>query len=249
LDGLIVTPITSPQNPQIKLIRSLADKKGRREHGLFVAEGMQMLEKAMAQGWMPQHFVATRPVHLWDDVKPLVVSSKLMSDLSAQNNPHDVLATFKPRFLTHPPKSGTVIALEAIRDPGNLGNILRTAEAAGVSGIILAGDCCDPYAPECIRASTGSIFASQISRMPVANLADFIRGWSGDSVATAMTAKDTHRRLYTAPTLIVLGSESSGLSDDVTSACKVKVRIPMAKGVESLNIATAAAVMLYEAIK
>jgi RNA methyltransferase, TrmH family len=244
-----LSPITSSQNPQIKLIRSLADKKGRREHGLFVAEGMQMLEKAMAQGWQPQHLLATKPVHLWDNVKPLIVSAKLMAEMSAQNNPHDVLATFKPRFLTHPPKSGVVIALEAIRDPGNLGTILRTAEAAGVTGIILAGDCCDPYAPECIRASTGSIFASQIARMPVANLVDFIRGWSGDSVATAMTAKDTHRRLYTAPTLIALGSESSGLSDEVTNACKVKVRIPMAKSVESLNVATAAALMMYEAVK
>jgi RNA methyltransferase, TrmH family len=241
-------PVTSTQNPQIKIIRALSDKKGRREHGLFVAEGMAMLEKALAQGWQPQHFITTKPMHIWDDVKPLIVSDKLMAELSAQNNPHDVLATFKHRYATHPPKSGTVLALEAIRDPGNLGTIVRTAEAAAVSGIILAGDCCDPYAPEAIRASTGSIFAVSIARMPTANLVDFIKAWPGDSIATAMTAKESYRRKYAGPALIALGSESSGLSAEVLAACKLKVQIPMAPGVESLNVATAAALMMYEVL-
>lgn len=240
-------PITSPQNPQIKLIRSLTEKKARREHNLFVAEGPAMLEKALAKGWRPEHLIATKDPHLWDDVRPLIVSAKLMGELSAQNNPHDVLATFRPRLSPHPPREGTVLALEAIRDPGNLGTILRTAEASGVSGIILAGDCCDPYAPECVRASTGSVFASNIARMPVPNLVDFIKSWPGDSVATAMSAKEGYRRVYNAPTLIALGSESSGLSEQVLSVCRLKVRIPMAEGVESLNLATAAALMMYAA--
>ncbi len=239
-------PITSPQNPHIKIIRSLADKKGRRDHGMFVAEGLQMLERAMGLGWKPEHLVATRSPHLWDDVKPLLVSDKLMAELSAQNNPHDVLATFRIRTVPQPPRDGTVLALEDIRDPGNLGTILRTADAAGLAGIVLAGDCCDPYAPECIRASTGSIFASTISRMPTEKLVDLIKGWPGDSVATSGAAKSSFRQDYRNPALIVLGSESRGLSTAVETACTKRVRIPMREGVESLNVATAAALMIYQ---
>jgi RNA methyltransferase, TrmH family len=239
-------PITSPQNPAIKLIRSLADKKYRREHGLFVVEGMAMLERAMAKDWRPEHLVVTKPAFLWDDVKPLTVSEKIMSELSAQNNPHEVLATFKPRWHTQPSKAGMVLVLEDIRDPGNLGTILRTAEAAGAVGIVLGGDCCDPYSPECVRASTGSIFSAAISRMPTDKLVDLVKGWPGETVGTAMGAKASFRRAYASLPLIVLGSEAKGLSGAVSAACKHLVSIPMTEGVESLNVATAAALMMYE---
>jgi RNA methyltransferase, TrmH family len=239
-------PITSLQNPAIKLIRSLDDKKHRREHGLFVVEGMAMLERALALGWHPEHLVATKAAHLWEDVRILIVSEKIMAELSAQNNPHEVLATFKPRWHTQPVKSGMVLALEDIRDPGNLGAILRTAEAAGAAGVVLGGDCCDPYAPECVRASTGSIFASAISRMPTDKLVDLIKGWPGESIGTAMGAKASFRRIYGTPTLIVMGSEAKGLSGFVSAACQQLVNIPMKPGVDSLNVATAAALMMYE---
>ncbi len=200
----------------------------------------------MALDWRPEHLVATKPVFLWDDVKPLIVSEKIMSELSAQNNPHEVLATFKPRWHTQPSKTGPVLVLEDIRDPGNLGTILRTADAANFVGVVLAGDCCDPYAPECVRASTGSIFASSLTRLPVEKLVDLIKGWPGETVGTAADAKKTFRRNYEAPALIILGSEAKGLSRVVSSACKTLVNIPMKSGVESLNIATAAALMMYE---
>ncbi len=239
-------PVTSLQNPQIKLIRSLADKKARREHGLFVAEGLQMLERALDLGWKPETLIATKPQHLWDDVKPLIVSDKLMGELSGQNNPLSVLATFKQRFQPHPGKDGIWLALEEIRDPGNLGTIIRTADAAGASGVILVGDSCDPYSPECVRATTGSIFAMPIVRMPQKQFAEFAKGWPGESIATVMGAKTDYRRSYKSPALIALGSESRGLSIEVAAACSTKVSIPMRQGVESLNVATAAALMLYE---
>jgi len=238
-------PISSAQNPTIKLIRSLDDKKGRREAGLFLAEGWQMLERAEAQGWEAAHLVATRHPHIFDEVKPYIVTEKLMAELSAQNNPHEVLATFKQRWQAHPSKEGTWLALEDIRDPGNLGTIIRTADAASAAGIILVGDCCDPYAPDCVRASTGSIFAVPLCKMPQANFVDFLKGWPGTSIATRMDAKADYREPSKAPHLIVLGSESKGLSDSVSSACGKKVKIPMKAGVESLNVAAAAAVMLY----
>jgi TrmH family RNA methyltransferase len=233
-------PISSTQNPTIKLIRSLEDKKGRREAGLFMAEGVQMLERAEALGWQPDYLIC---------IKPFIVTEKLMAELSAQNNPHDVLAAFSQRWQPHPSKEGNWLALEEIRDPGNLGTIIRTADAAQTSGIILVGDCCDPYAGECVRASTGSIFALPITRMPVQSFVEFLGAWPGESVATRMDAKDDFRRSYMAPTLMVLGSESRGLSDSVSKACKTKVRIPMKPDVESLNVATAAALMLYQIAK
>lgn len=240
-------PITSNQNPQFKLIRSLADKKARREHGLFVAEGLQMLERALACGWTPEHLVATKPPGLWDERQPLIISEKLMGELSAQNNPHSVLATFRQKLQPHPGKHGLWLALEEIRDPGNLGSILRTADAAGADGIILVGDCCDPFSPECVRATTGSIFAMAITRMPTQQFVDFQSSWPGSCVGTSMRAKTTYQRHYDAPTLIVLGSESRGLSHPVEAACKTLVSIPMRQGVESLNVAAAAALMLFEA--
>lgn len=240
-------PITSLQNPSIKIIRSLTDKKARREHGLFVVEGHAMLERAYALGWTPEQLVATKPQTIWDDVRTLIVSDKVMGELSAQNNPHEVLATFRQRLQPHPTQEGLWLALEEIRDPGNLGTIIRTADAAGASGIILVGDCVDPYAPECVRASTGSIFAMPIVRMPQQNFVDFLKSWPGESVGTAMAARASYRRDYETPTMLVLGSESRGLSKQVAAACETLVSIPMRDGVESLNVATAAALMLYAA--
>ena len=240
-------PISSAQNPTIKLIRSLEDKKGRREANMFVAEGLAMLERAEALGWQPEFFVATKPAYIFDSVKPLIVTDKLMAELSAQNNPHDVLAVFKQRFQPHASKEGLWLALEEIRDPGNLGTILRTADGAGASGVILVGDCCDPYSPECVRASTSSVFAMPLVKMSVAALGDLARGWQGSVVGTAGHAKADYRVAFANPALIILGNESRGLSEEATRACKTLVRIPMRKGVESLNVATAAALMLYQA--
>ncbi len=242
-------PISSTQNPTIKLIRSLDDKKARREAGLFVVEGLVMLERAEELGWIPDYLIATKPLHLFDGMKPFIVTEKLMSELSAQNNPHDVLAAFSQRWQPHPTKAGNWLALEEIRDPGNLGTIIRTADAIAVAGLILVGDCCDPYAPECVRATTGSIFGITLTKMPTASFVDFAKAWPGDSVATRMDAKQDYRRDYMAPTLFVMGSEARGLSDSISSACNQKVRIPMKHGVESLNVATATALMLYQTLK
>jgi RNA methyltransferase, TrmH family len=239
-------PITSQQNHHVKLVKSLEDKKARREHGLFVAEGLNMLERAAACGWEPELYLATKPEWIWDAHKPLLVSDKVMSTLSALNNPHEVLATFKQRWQPRPGKDGLWLALEDIRDPGNLGTIIRTADAAGADGIILVGDCCDPYAPECVRASTGSIFAMPLVKMPTPQFVEFLSGWSGESVGTSMSAKVSYRRECKRPALLVMGSESRGLTTPISAACKSLVSIPMREGVESLNVATATALMLYQ---
>lgn len=242
-------PISSLQNPTIKLVRSLSDKKGRRESGLFMAEGRAMLERAMDQGWVPEHVIATKPPHLWDEVRPLVVTDKLMGELSGQNNPHDVLAAFRTKVQPHPAKNGRWLALEEIRDPGNLGTIIRTADAAGATGIILVGQSCDPWGPDCVRATMGSIFGVPLVRLASVDFLDLCRAWPGESVGTHLRATESFRRSYRQPSLLVMGSEGKGLSDEASAACSALVRIPMREGAESLNVAIATGLILYEALK
>jgi RNA methyltransferase, TrmH family len=239
-------PISSLQNPTIKLIRSLEQKKERREAGLFLAEGFAMLERAEACGFAPDYVVATKRIDMFEDVKPTLVTDKVMAELSGQNNPHDVLGVFKQRFQPHPSKDGLWLALDEIRDPGNMGTIIRTADAVDVKGIILVGDCCDPYSPECVRASTGSIFGVTLVRMTGAGVLDLAKAWPGDVVGTSGAARSDFRKEYLHPVLLAMGSESRGLSADLIKSCTQLVRIPMKDGVESLNVATAAALMLYQ---
>jgi RNA methyltransferase, TrmH family len=238
--------ITSPQNPTVKLIRSLTEKKFRQETGLFVAEGWAMLDRARAEGWQPEHLLSVDPISAWGDTQPLLVTEKIMAGLSGQNNPHSALATFTQRYCDEVTPIGLWLMLEEMRDPGNLGTIIRTCDAVGAQGVILVGPSCDPYSGECVRASTGSIFGVPLVRLGLAEALGLCARWPGDVVGTHLKASEKFRRSYQTPTLIVMGSEGAGLSDDLSAACKTLVRIPMPGRAESLNVATATALMLFE---
>lgn len=241
-----LAPLSSVHNPTVKFVRSLAQKKHRQEAGLFMAEGPDMLARAKAQGWVPEMILSTGPFAAWGGAKVTPVTDKVMAALSAQANPPGVVATFAQRWSEAVAATGTWIALEDIRDPGNLGTIIRTADAGGAAGVILVGDCVDPFSPECVRASTGSIFAMPLARLSLAAMVDVMQSWPGETVATAMDGESDFRRMYRAPALLFMGSEANGLSRVLSNACAAKVRIPMKEGVESLNVATATALMLYE---
>ncbi len=238
--------ITSAQNPTMKLIRSLVEKKHRQETGLFAAEGWDMLTRAREEGWEPVHYVATEPLAPWGAAQAILVTDKIMAGLSSQNNPHPVLATFTQRFNDEVTPTGIWIMLEDMRDPGNLGTIIRTADAAGAAGVILVDQSCDPFGKECVRATTGSIFAVPLVRLGLSAAIDLCQSWPGEVVGTSGTADDDYRRAYHSPTIFVMGSEGLGLSQDLGNACKSLVRIPMHGRAESLNVATASALMLYE---
>jgi RNA methyltransferase, TrmH family len=241
--------VTSPQNPTIKLIRSLSEKKFRQETGLFVAEGWEMLDRARKAGWVPEHLVSTEPISAWGETRPILVTEKVMEGLSGQNNPQSALATFKQRYETDVAPKGVWVALEDMRDPGNLGTIIRTADAVAASGVILVGQSCDPYSGDCVRATTGSIFGVPLVRMETEAFIALCKTWPGDVVGTHLKGTEDFRRSYKSPTLLVMGSERRGLSEELAAACNSLVRIPMPGGAESLNVATATALMLYEAIK
>ena len=238
--------VTSPQNPTLKLIRSLAEKKHRQEHGLFVAEGEKVLERARQEGWEPAYLLTTEPAEPWGKAALLRVDEKIMGTVSAQNNPPARIGVFRQRWgeVSH---KGTWVALEDMRDPGNLGTIIRTADAAGASGVILAGQSCDPYSPDCVRATMGSIFGMPLVRLEQKPFLDLIRQWPGESIGTQMKAAESYRRAYRTPTLLVMGSEGKGLSPEAAAACSSLVSIPMKGGAESLNVAIATGLMLFEA--
>ena len=241
--------ITSPHNPTIKLIRSLSNKKHRQEAELFVAEGTKVLERARQEGWTPEYLLTTGSVEPWGTPALIYIDDKTMGSISAQKNAPQVIGVFRQRWAHYADPRGTWVALEDMRDPGNLGTIIRTADAAGAAGVVLIGQACDPWGPDCVRATTGSIFGIPLVRLTLSDFLDLCRAWPGETVGTHLQATESFRRSYKPPTLLVMGSEGRGLSDAAARACSTLVRIPMQGKAESLNVAIATGLMLFEAVK
>jgi TrmH family RNA methyltransferase len=259
-----VRPITSLQNDRIKAIRALDMRKTRKETGLFVAEGASLIVTAREQGHVPETLVyragladegIAKGLVAWalgQGAEVLEVSEAILEKLAAKDNPQSLLAVFRQRWSEAPEPTGlgeadAWVALEEIRDPGNLGTILRTVDAAGAGGIILVGTCCDPFARETIRATMGSVFAVPLVRMDRDHFTDLCRRWPGDIVGTHLSATADFRRIaYRGPALLVMGSEGPGLSQALAAHCTQLVKIPMAGKLDSLNLAVATALTLFQ---
>lgn len=260
--------ITSASNPQVKALKSLERKKGRREQNAFLAEGARLISEALAHEWEPVTVIfgpdgQSRPasqelIHQAENkgARPLLVNDRLLGSIARKENPQTLLATFRPKYrpLSELTKqdvaSGTYVGLYQIRDPGNLGTILRTSDFAGVQGVILIGDCCDLYSLEAVRASMGSLFA-----MPIyfASEDEFL-SWKQDTgipmIAASMNGTVAHHEAdYGDATLILMGNEQSGLPPHVEAACDTLSRIPMRDGADSLNVGIATALMIYAALQ
>jgi RNA methyltransferase, TrmH family len=257
--------ITSLTNDSVKLIKSLEQRKARKETGLFVAEGASILITAEEHGIYPQTLVVRAGAAqeasvvrtlveraLTRGAEVLEVTPAILEKLAAKENPQTVLGVFRQRWAEAPePRAvaagSTWLALEEIRDPGNLGTIIRTADAVGAAGVVLVGTCCDAWSRECVRATMGSIFAVPLVRMEAQAFHALLTAWPGDTVGTHLSAKDDFRKVaYAAPTLLVMGGEGPGLSDASAGACRRLVKIPMAGRLDSLNLAVATALALYQ---
>lgn len=256
--------ITSLTNDRVKLIRSLDMRKARRETGLFVAEGASVLMAARDNGWLPRILihgteardsVAHRNLIDWalrEGTEGLEVSRAVLEKLAAKENPQNLMGVFEQRWATLPDlktlaKPALWVALDEIRDPGNLGTIIRTIDAVGAGGVILVGNCCDPYQREAVRATMGSLFAVPIVKVERAAFVAWAAGWPGDRVGTHLDATSDFRDgAYAGQTLLVMGREGPGMSDEVAAVCNRLVKIPMAGKLDSLNLAVATALMLYE---
>jgi RNA methyltransferase, TrmH family len=256
--------ITSLTNDRIKAIRALEMRKVRKETGLFVAEGTSLLVTAREHGFTPETLVYQADAAKSGIARGLVktaldagaevleVSEAVLSKLASKDNPQSLLGVFRQRFANtpDPAKIGaneTWLALEEIRDPGNLGTIIRTADAVGLAGIILVGTTCDPYALESIRATMGSIFAVPIVRLDRDGFISLAKAWPGDVIGTHLDAREDFRtHPYQGRELIVMGGEGPGLSAGAATVCSSLVKIPMAGNLDSLNLAIATALMLYQ---
>lgn len=256
--------ITSLQNEQVKFIRSLEMRKVRRETGLFSVEGAALIVTARDNGWLPRTLLYAaaerqRPIvgglvewALAAGADCLEVTEAIIAKLASKENPQNVMAVFEQRWAALPdsgvePNDGVWLALEQVRDPGNLGTIVRTADAVGARGIILIGASCDPYSPEAARATMGSIFSVPLVRVDQPSFLQWLSSWPGDIVGTHLSGRDDFRKIaYRFPTLLVMGSEGAGLSADLTAASTRLVKIPMSGRLDSLNLAVATALALYQ---
>lgn len=251
--------LTSVQNPLVKQLRKLHRVKERQEQQLFLLEGTHLLEEACATNCSLVavcHTVAWQQTHptLWNTIaqraaRVELVSEEVLQAIATTVHPDGIVASAKRQLKAVLPTVQLGIALETLQDPGNLGTIIRTAAAAGADGLWLSADSVDLAHPKVLRASAGQWF-----RLPMtvsANLHEDIHKLKAQGVqviATLPTATQPYWQVNLArPTLILLGNEGNGLSPALSNVADAAVNIPLAAGVESLNVAIAAALMLYEA--
>lgn len=249
--------ITSVTNSKVKFAASLDQRKVRKESGQFLAEGLHFMTMAHETGWIPDLVFFERPSDLAREAKRegaecYEVTEEILAKLSTKDNPQKIVGVFKQRWATVADiQNGLWVALEDVRDPGNLGTIIRTADAAGAKGIILVGNCCDPYAREAVRATMGSIFSKiQLVQMSHEEFRVFAGTWAKKDgaavVGTHLLAKKDYRMSYPKDVILVMGNEGSGMSEPMLDVCTHAVKIPMRGLAESLNVATASALMIYE---
>lgn len=254
--------LTSLQNPLVKQIRKLHQSKERREQQLFLLEGTHLLEEACAVNYplvtvcYTPEWQARHP-QLWEQAqrhseRAELVSFDVLQAMATTVQPDGVVATAKRRPI---PKTEELLqtslglVLETVQDPGNLGTIIRTAAAAGAGGLWLSADSVDLENPKVLRASAGQWF-----RLPMGVSTDLCadvfqcQQHGMQVVATLPDATLSYWEVdLCRPTLILLGNEAAGLSTQLTQMANVSVKIPLSPGVESLNVAITAALMLYEA--
>ncbi|MEL7031967.1 MAG: RNA methyltransferase [Pseudomonadota bacterium] len=255
--------ITSASNPLIKQLRSLERKKGRNETGLFLAEGARLIEQALAQDWQVDTLVVSNAGAERDYVQTLAararaqgarlvqVPDRLAGSIARKDNPQAVIAAIRQRDLRlsdlPADDPGLWIGLYECRDPGNLGTILRTADCAGAAGVILIENCCDPFSVEAVRASMGSVFDVRLARTDFASFNAWRKRAGLDMVAASVNGGTSHIGVdFERPSLILMGNEQAGLPDAVEAECDTLCLIPMRGGADSLNLAQATAIMLYE---
>lgn len=265
-----VDSITSMTNPRVKSIMALAMKKARVESGLFVVEGLQLVGFGVDAGWeldtlvfrdgqADNHKAAGAGVFgraLQATKYALAVNGHILEKLTRKDNPQAVIGVFKQKTLPLAEvKVGQDVwmVLEQVRDPGNLGTVIRTADAVGAKGVILVGNCTDVWSMECLRATMGSIFHVPVV---VVGLESFL-AWKKQADAVMVGThldgevdyRDTTQARGDKGLLLAMGTEQSGMSDEMAAACDVLVKIAMRGKAESLNLAMASGVMLYEVFR
>lgn len=255
--------IQSKANPKIKFIRKLKDKKFRRESGLFYLEGIRIISEAFKEKWtFNQVFycdqlikdnyakILLRELDMFG-VDLVAVDKAVFESFSIKERPQGIAAVihqFPPHGLNKDSfNHGIWVALDRIQDPGNLGSIMRTINAIGGEGVILIDDCVDPYDISVIRASMGAFFSQIIISLKSDVFFDQVRSNNTFVVGTSDKAQRYYRTItYNNDMILLMGSEREGLSECLINVCQHLVKIPMIGTVDSLNLASATSICLYE---
>ncbi len=257
--------ISGFSNPTVKYLRSLRDKKHRKRAGQFLVEGLRLLEDARASGRLPQTLLMAeaRDAHeLLARLEAEVVAAggevitttpDILSKITGKDNAQSITGVFDEwdTGLAALDRSAAPIWLvaQALRDPGNLGTMLRTGDAVGAGGLILIDDCADPFSAEAVRASMGAVFTVPVAQARWEEFLPWLRSGSGQLVAASLRNAVRYRGApYAAPCFILVGNESQGLPEDYEASCDLRVTMPMLGRADSLNAAVAAAVLAYEVL-
>ncbi|MBD3730440.1 MAG: RNA methyltransferase [Sphingomonadales bacterium] len=257
--------ITGFSNPTVKYLRSLRDKKHRKRERRFLAEGLRLLTDARECGHLPQQLVMAMerdPHPLLDALEDAVIaaggdvietSADILAKITGKDNPQAVAGVFAEfdTTLAALDRSAAPIWLvaQALRDPGNLGTMLRTGDAVGAGGLILIDDCADPFSVEAVRASMGAVFTQRIAQVRWEDFLPWLRTGPGQLVAASLRDAVPYRGApYAAPCFILVGNESRGLPEEYELACDLRVTMPMRGRADSLNAAVAGAVLAYEVL-
>ena len=259
-----VKEVTSLANPLVKDIKALALKKFRDRENAFIAEGLKLVIDAIDLGWSIRTLVfaksarggqaveraAARTVATGGTV--LEVSEKVLTAITRRDNPQAVVGVFSQRFMPlkdiHPAKADVWVALDRVRDPGNLGTVIRTVDAVGAKGVILVGETTDPFSLETVRATMGSIFAVPVAKTSQDAFLAWRKGFSGLVAGTHLKGAADYRTVDFGrqPVLLLMGNEQQGLTDELAESCDRLLRIPQAGRADSLNLAVATGIMLFE---
>ncbi|MCL1807757.1 MAG: RNA methyltransferase [Oscillospiraceae bacterium] len=227
--------ITSRQNPLIKHIRRLGtDAAYRHEQGLYLADGRKLLEDALQSGTRIEQVLITEGLSLPYDIETVTVPKTLMDTISPLETPQGVLFICRIPQPPPAPQRGRWLLLDRIQDPGNVGSILRTAEAFGLDGVMLTPGCADPYSPKAVRAAMGATF-----RLSIGSVNITLPLYAADMGGTVLSD-------FPEDCVVALGSEGQGISPELRSRADEIISIPMPGKAESLGVAAAAAVICWE---
>lgn len=238
--------IRSRQNELIKKIVALAaDGKARQEAGEYVGAGKKLLDEAVSSGAEIGCVLTTEPL---EGLPCRLVTPELLSAVSPLQHSDGPVFTVKMRSIPPAEELNRVIVLENVQDPGNVGTVLRTADAFGVDLVALCGACADPYNPKTVRASMGAVFRQPVVRTDTAGLRSVLGSLPLYGAALAEDAEDI-RALPKTRLAVAVGNEGRGLTAELLSLCEGKTIIPMRPRAESLNAGVAAAVVMWEMVR
>lgn len=257
--------ITGFSNPTVKFLRSLREKKHRKQEKRFLAEGLRLLTDARDSNTLPEILVMStgRDAHplleaLEADVAAaggeiIEMEEAILAKVTGKDNPQavaGVFAEFDTSLEAVDRRASPIwLVAQAMRDPGNLGTMLRTGDAIGAGGLILVDDCADPFSVEAVRASMGAIFTQRVAQARWEDFIAWLRQGDGQLVAASLREPQDYRSAsYAAPCFLMVGNESRGLPAEYEDACDLRVTMPMLGRADSLNAAVAGAVLGYEAL-